>query len=212
MQNTSSLVSSIFKSRETLIKLMETQGYDTSEYENISLTETNAKYTNNQLDMLFDTASDNDVQIRKTYVNYHIEKAMRPAYIHDTIEDLFNVEELLTKNDTLVIVTKDDPHDTIINTLKHLWEKDGYFVIIHHIKRLQFNILDHNLVPSHRLLKDNEITEVKTRYNIAHSTQFPDISRFDPVALAIGMRPGEVCEIIRPSKTSITGVYYRVCV
>ena len=212
MQNTSSLVSSIFKSRETLIKLMETQGYDTSEYENISLTETNAKYTNNQLDMLFDTASDNDVQIRKTYVNYHIEKAMRPAYIHDTIEDLFNVEELLTKNDTLVIVTKDDPHDTIINTLKHLWEKDGYFVIIHHIKRLQFNILDHNLVPSHRLLKDNEITEVKTRYNIAHSTQFPDISRFDPVALAIGIRPGEVCEIIRPSKTSITGVYYRVCV
>ena len=212
MQNTSSLVSSIFKSRETLIKLMETQGYDTSEYENISLTETNAKYTNNQLDMLFDTASDNDVQIRKTYVNYHIEKAMRPAYIHDTIEDLFNVEELLTKNDTLVIVTKDDPHDTIINTLKHLWEKDGYFVIIHHIKRLQFNILDHNLVPSHRLLKDNEITEVKTRYNIAHSTQFPEISRFDPVALAIGMRPGEVCEIIRPSKTSITGVYYRVCV
>ena len=212
MQNTSSLVSSIFKSRETLIKLMETQGYDTSEYENISLTETNAKYTNNQLDMLFDTASDNDVQIRKTYVNYHIEKAMRPAYIHDTIEDLFNVEELLTKNDTLVIVTKDDPHDTIINTLKHLWEKDGYFVIIHHIKRLQFNILDHNLVPSHRLLKENEITEVKTRYNIGHSTQFPDISRFDPVALAIGMRPGEVCEIIRPSKTSITGVYYRVCV
>ena len=194
MQNTSSLVS-----RETLIKLMETQGYDTSEYENISLTETNAKYTNNQLDMLFDTASDNDVQIRKTYVNYHIEKAMRPAYIHDT-------------NDTLVIVTKDDPHDTIINTLKHLWEKDGYFVIIHHIKRLQFNILDHNLVPSHRLLKDNEITEVKTRYNIAHSTQFPDISRFDPVALAIGMRPGAVCEISRPSKTSITGVYYRVCV
>ena len=56
------------------------------------------------------------------------------------------------------------------------------------------------------------ILEVKTRYNIAHSTQFPDISRFDPVALAIGMRPGEVCEIIRPSKTSITGVYYRVCV
>jgi DNA-directed RNA polymerase subunit H (RpoH/RPB5) len=212
MQNTSSLVSSIFKSRETLIKLMETQGYNTSEYENISLTETNAKYTNNQLDMLFDTPSDGDLQIRKTYVNYHIDKALRPAYIHDIIEDLFNVEELLTKNDTLVLVTKDDPHDTIINTLKHLWEKDGYFVIIHHIKRLQFNILDHNLVPSHRLLKDNEITETKTKYNITHSNQFPDISRFDPVALAIGMRPGEVCEIIRPSKTSITGVYYRVCV
>lgn len=212
MQNTSSLVSSIYKSRETLIKLMGVQGYDTSEYENITLTETNAKYTNNQLDMLFDAPKDTDVQIRKTYVNYHIDKALRPAYIHDTIEDLFNVEELLTKDDTLIIVTKDDPHDTIINTLKHLWEKDGYFVIIHNIKRLQFNILDHSLVPKHRVLKETEITEVKTRYNLKYSTDFPDISRFDPVALAIGMRPGDICEIIRPSKTSITGTYYRVCV
>ena len=212
MQNTSSLVSSIYKSRETIIKLMEIQGYDTSEYENITLTETNAKYTNNQLDMLFDASKDTDVKTRKTYVNYHIDKSLRPAYIHDTIEDLFNVEELLTKDDTLIIVTKDDPHDTIINTLKHLWEKDGYFVIIHNIKRLQFNILDHSLVPKHRILKETEITDVKTRYNLKHSTDFPDISRFDPVALAIGMRPGDICEIIRPSKTSITGTYYRVCV
>jgi DNA-directed RNA polymerase subunit H (RpoH/RPB5) len=212
MQNTSSLVSSIFTSRATLLELMKVQGYDISEYENTTLTETNAKYTNNQLDMLFDTPSDDDTQIRKTYVNYHIDKALRPAYIHDTIEDLFNVEEVLTKDDTLILVTKDDPHDTIINTLKHLWEKDGYFVIIHNIKRLQFNILEHSLVPPHRLLKENEITEVKKKHNLKSSSEFPDISRFDPVALAIGMRPGEVCEIIRPSKTAITGVYYRVCV
>jgi len=212
MQNTSNLISSIYKSRETLLKLMDTQGYDISEYENITMTETNAKYANEQLDMLFDTSKDADRKIRKTYVNYHIDKALRPAYIHDTIEDLFNTEDVLTKDDTLVIVTKDDPHDTIINTLKHLWEKDGYYVIIHNIKRLQFNILEHNIVPAHRVMRENEIEEVKNKYNLSKLSEFPDISRFDPVALAIGIRPGEVCEIIRPSKTSITGVYYRVCV
>ena len=31
----------------------------------------------------------------------------------------------------------------------------------------------------------------------------PNISRFDPVAQVIGIRPGEYCEIIRPSKTGI---------
>ena len=67
-------------------------------------------------------------------------------------------------------------------------------------------------MPKHKLLKETEITEVKSKYNLKSSSEFPDISRFDPVALAIGMRPGEICEIIRPSKTSITGVYYRVCV
>ena len=40
---------------------------------------------------------------------------------------------------------------------------------------------------------------------------FPDISRSDPVAKAIGIRPGEVCEIIRPSKTAISAPYYRIC-
>lgn len=212
MQNTSNLISSIFKSRQTLVQLMEKQGYDVSEYEHNSMTETNAKYSNNQLDMLFDSSKDEDVKIRKTYVNFHIDKALRPAYIHDIIEDLFNVEELLTKDDTLVLVTKDDPHDTIINALRHIWEKDGYFVIILNIKRLQYNILEHSIVPPHRIIKDNEIIDVKKRFNINKVTEFPDISRFDPIALAIGMRPGDICEIIRPSKTSITGVYYRICV
>ena len=68
MQNTSNLISSIFKSRKTLVQLMEKQGYDISEYEHNSMTETNAKYSNNQLDMLFDSSKDEDVKIRKTYV------------------------------------------------------------------------------------------------------------------------------------------------
>jgi DNA-directed RNA polymerase subunit H (RpoH/RPB5) len=79
------------------------------------------------------------------------------------------------------------------------------------LKRLQFNILEHVLVPPHRILSKEETILVKKRYNIMEENQFPYISRFDPVAQAIGIRPGEVCEIIRPSKTAITGTYYRIC-
>ena len=49
------------------------------------------------------------------------------------------------------------------------------------------------------------------RYNITDKVQFPNISRFDPVARAIGLRPGQVCGITRPSKTSIESNYYRIC-
>jgi DNA-directed RNA polymerase subunit H (RpoH/RPB5) len=212
MQNNSSLISSIHTSRETLLELLSKQGYDVSEYQNTTMTETSAKYTNEQLDMLFDKSIKEDGTIHKTYVNYHLNKALRPPYIHELIEELFNVEEELTKKDTLVIVVKEDPHDTIINALKHMWEKDGYFVIIHNIKRLQYNLLNHSLVPPHRIINDEELVKLKQRFNMKSTKDLPDISRFDPVSLAIGMRPGEVCEIIRPSKTSITGTYYRVCV
>uniref|UniRef100_A0A6C0FCZ4 RNA polymerase subunit H/Rpb5 C-terminal domain-containing protein n=1 Tax=viral metagenome TaxID=1070528 RepID=A0A6C0FCZ4_9ZZZZ len=212
MQNNSSLISSIHTSRETLLDLMSVQGYDVSEYKDSTLTETNAKYVNEQLDMLFDKSIKEDGTIHKTYVNYHLNKSLRPPYIHDLIDDLFNIEEVLNKKDTLVIVVKEDPHDTIINTLKHLWEREGYFVIVHSIKRLQYNLLNHSLVPPHRIINDAELVELKQKFNMKTTADLPDISRFDPVSLAIGMRPGQVCEIIRPSKTSIKGTYYRVCV
>jgi len=98
------------------------------------------------------------------------------------------------------------------NTIKHIWEKDRIFVIIISLKRLQFNILNHILVPSHRVLGQDELIQVKKRYNIINDKQFPEISRFDPVAQVIGIRPGEVCEIIRPSKIALTEPYYRICI
>jgi len=50
------------------------------------------------------------------------------------------------------------------------------------------------------------------KYQIKSKTQLPEISRFDPQALVIGIRPGEICKIQRPSSTALTTDYYRVCV
>ena len=111
-----------------------------------------------------------------------------------------------------MIIVKDDMNETLINLLKHIWEQDGILIVIQSIKRLQYNILNHTLVPEHRLLTTDEVNEIKLKYNIVDNTQFPDISRFDPVAQIIGIRPGQVCEIIRPSKTAINSFYYRICV
>jgi DNA-directed RNA polymerase subunit H (RpoH/RPB5) len=59
---------------------------------------------------------------------------------------------------------------------------------------------------------ESEVQQIMTKYNITDKKQFPDISRFDPVARVIGLRPGQVCHIIRPSKTAIETNYYRICV
>ena len=71
--------------------------------------------------------------------------------------------------------------------------------------------MDHKLVPPHRILNEEELGDVKKKYNITNIDQFPHISRFDPVAKLLGMRPGQVCEITRPSKTSVITKYYRLC-
>lgn len=208
--NTSVLISDIYKSRKVVLELMENQGYDVTGYSNFSLNEVNAMKQNNQLDMLLESKSDAS-ENKKIYIRYYLAKTFRPSNVNEIIEDLFVLTETLKKSDTLYIIIKDETNETLINELKHIWEKDGIFIIVESIKRLQFNILKHILVPQHRVMKNDEVKEIMIRYNITDFNQFPDISRFDPVARAIGLRPGEVCHIIRPSKTSINTNYYRIC-
>ena len=213
VQNTSSLISSIYKSRTIILDLMKDQGYDINDYEGFSVNEVNTMKVNNQLDMILEKINP-DVDIKrkpKIYIRYYLAKTLRPQNLQEMIDDLFNIEEVLSKYDTLFIVVKDEVNETLINTLKHIWEQDKIFIVIQNLKRLQFNILKHVLVPPHRVLSSTEVIAIKSRYNVMDDNQFPDISRFDPVAQAIGIRPGQVCEIIRPSKTAISAPYYRIC-
>jgi DNA-directed RNA polymerase subunit H len=215
-QNTSSLISQVYKSRNVILDLMEKQGYTITDYNGFSVNEVNTMKLNNQLDMLLEKADseatgDPDKKVKKIYIRYYLAKALRPNNLQEMIDDLFNVEEILTKDDTLLIVVKDEINETLENVLKHIWETDKIFIILQPLKRLQFNILEHVLVPSHRVLTTEETIQIKKKYNIINDEQFPIITRFDPAAQAIGIRPGEVCEIIRPSKTAIAAPYYRIC-
>jgi DNA-directed RNA polymerase subunit H (RpoH/RPB5) len=209
MTQSSGTISTVFKSRQNLLKLLSQQGYDIKDYEEFSVNETHIMYNNKQLDMML--TSQKEGETKKVYVKYHLAKTLRRENINDYIDDLYNLEQVLTKTDTLVIVIKQEPHDTLLNILNQIWEQDGIFIIIYNLDRLQFNILDHEYVPKHIILNVDEINEMKKRYNITNNTDLPEISRYDPVAQAIGMRPGQICKIIRPSKTAITADYYRLC-
>jgi DNA-directed RNA polymerase subunit H (RpoH/RPB5) len=147
----------------------------------------------------------------KVYVKYHLDKAIRDAYLRNIKEQIFEIENILTKEDTLIIIVKEEVNETIENLLKEIWEREGIFIIIHSIKRLLFNILEHSYVPPHRILNDEEDKAMRLKFNVMNDSQLPEISRFDPVAKAIGIRPGQICEIDRPSKTAIISKYYRIC-
>jgi len=205
----SSLISSIYKSRKTLLELMKKQHYNIEEYEEFTINEINSKYHNKQLDMLMEKTDSEEKQ--KIYIRYYLGKTLRPQNIQDIIDDLFHLSEMLTKKDTLMIIVKDQMNDILMQELKHIWEQDQIFIVIQSIVSLQYNILNHTLVPDHRILSTNEVDEIKKKYNIINDTQFPEISRYDPVAQVIGIRPGQVCEITRPSKTAIYSKYYRIC-
>jgi DNA-directed RNA polymerase subunit H (RpoH/RPB5) len=214
MSTSSNKIISIYKSRNTILELLESQDYAVDDYLGFSMNEIDAMLKNSQLDMLITHKTDG----KKVYVKYYSSvkqsaKQIKPAVLDDVIEDLYTIEEILTKKDTLIIIIDDEPNDTILAKMRYLYDRDGIFVVIHNIKRLQFNILKHALVPEITVLSDEETVELKQKYSIKdHTVQLPEISRFDPQALVIGLRPGQVCSIGRKSATALDYTYYRVCV
>lgn len=208
MSTTSNRILNIYKSRVTMMELLHKQGYNIEEYQGFSINEIDAMFTNTQLDMLVTHTKTN----QKTFVKYYLTaKQIRPANLDDVIEDLYIIENILTKNDTLIIIIEDEPNDTIITKLKYLYDHDGIFVVIHNIKRLQYDITRHKLVPPCTILAEEDIEIVKKKYNIQNLKQLPEISRFDPQALALSVRPGQVCEFLRESATAMHYKYYRIC-
>ena len=209
MSASSNKILSVYNSRNTLVEILTEKGYKTDDYSTFSINEVDAMYKNTQLDMLL-THSTNS---RKVYIKYYLKaKQIKKPDLDDIIEDLYFIENVLTKEDCLIIVTEDEPNDTIIAKINYLYDHDGIFIVIHNIKRLQYNILKHTLVPKAKILSTAEVETLKQRFNLMSVKQLPEVSRFDPQSLAICLRPGEVCKYDRKSATALNTEYYRVCV
>ena len=204
----SGIIKKLYKTRKYILEQLSAQGYDVSEHDEFSINEIHAMSQNKQQDMLLENPNSG----QKTYVKYHVTSGLRPQNIHDIIDDLYHLEQMLKAEDTLIIIAKEPPNDTLINLLSQIYADDNIYVTIIGIAQLQFNVLSHEMVPKHKKMSDEEVAEFKKRYNITTDSEIPTISRFDPVAKAISLRPNELCHIIRPSKTAIVSDYYRVCV
>ena len=203
----STIVSDIYYSRIHILELLKDRGFDVSDYEGASINEINIFNDNNQLDLLLT----NPKTQKKVYVKYYIEKKIRPINVYDFVEELFNTENILNQEDDLIIISKDKPNDSLIKLMTNLYKSDKYFVNIYWMKSYLFNILKHALVPKHRILSPEEKSDISKKFNITNDTEYPEISRFDPVSIAIGIRPGELCEITRSTTTAIKEKYYRLC-
>jgi len=96
----------LFKSRQILIEILKMRGFATDNYSDFSFQEFSAQFSNEQLDMLVESddssdgkekTSETEETTKKVYVKYHLEGKLTNKIIYDTVEDLFEADEVLDK-------------------------------------------------------------------------------------------------------------------
>jgi len=76
---------------------------------------------------------------------------------------------------------------------------------------LMLCIVEHTLVPNHKVLTKEEANIVLNEY-CARKRDMPLILTTDPIARFYNMKPDEICRIIRPSILTIEAPFYRIVV
>lgn len=213
MDSNQSYVKQIYTSRMNLIEYLKNMGFECGEFEHFSIEEIEVMKKYQQLD--FKVV--NPETTESCLVNYKIDTSLKQnmvkknnieGFINEIFEDTIPIE----KKDTLVIVTTEYAQESIHKVIKNMWENQNKFVVILTLANLQMNILKHTFVPKHIKLTPEEKIEFYKNFNIQSDSQLPEISRFDPVAKIIFLRPGDICKITRFDKISLTNEFYRICV
>ena len=189
---------------KTVLSQLKSRGFDISDYEGASLQEISAMLETKQLVIHVGSAETGGV-----HVLFHVHKGLRPPQLLDFVDA---EDDLYGPRGELMVIAKDQPNDTLKQEITLLWVDDQKYVNVRGIETLQFDVLEHSLVPPHSIADIEAVKSMKTRLGITRDDQFPEISRFDPCAIAIGLRPGQIVKITRPSRTAVVGDYYRRCI
>lgn len=75
----------------------------------------------------------------------------------------------------------------------------------------KFSLLDHQLIPKHEIMPEDELKSVLKQYAI-EKEQLPKIKVVDPVIQEIGAQVGDVVKITRNSQTAGEAFYYRLVI
>ena len=224
----SQLKTNVFRSRYTILDMLETRGYNIDNYNSFTEKEIdtlfeqiNSKVSTSPdlgpLDILVERDIPNGVK-DKCLIKYRLdEKFKKSKTLEQQILDIY--KNNLDKDDTVIIMNinkipfKNTKKESNVESfVDDIYSKFEHFVQIYSIENFLFNVSKHYIVPKHEIIYTNELKEVKEQYNINNLENLPTIRREDPQAKFVGAKPGDVIKITRPSISSILSIMYRHCV
>jgi DNA-directed RNA polymerase subunit H (RpoH/RPB5) len=205
------IIDILIRSRQTILDIMEDRGYDPLPYRNIAPEQilTLAEGTSRALDIILKKKPDSKAPCERAVVVYGLQDRLRPRLVTFT-RDIYE-ESGFTKADDVMVIVNEPWHDLFDKTSLQMWQTQKARITFFHIKQVVVHPGRHVLVPPHRKLNADEAKIEMTRWSVTQKSQFPLIKHSDVQAKLLGLVPGDVVEILRPSPTSGVARVLRIC-
>jgi DNA-directed RNA polymerase subunit H (RpoH/RPB5) len=208
----------LLRSRQTILDMLEERGYDTTTYRNIAPDQilALAEGHSRALDIFIPKREGSNAPCDRAVVVYVLQDRIRQKLgtfkrdIYDVPPDSSGANEV-RRTDDLVVVFNEPENDAFYKTALQMWQAEKARMTFFHMKSLVVNISKHVLVPPHRKLTSEEGAAEMARLHVTNKTQLPLIKHADPQSRYLGLVPGDMVEILRPSPTSGIARVLRIC-
>ena len=122
------------------------------------------------------------------------------------IKAVKQVEEMLNEVESFILIYG----NAVTPSAKAYIDSAHLCIELFHKKELMFNVTKHSMVPKHEIIDKQTKLQLCTEHKVSEK-QFPRILKTDPVARYLGLKPGQLVKITRPSETAGTFCSYRIC-
>jgi len=205
----------VVRSRPTICEILATRGYNADGYVGVSPDDLLTLVTTNvaTLTMIAKRKEGGSAPMERAVVIYMIESGIRLG-LEKVCDSLYEGEDALydPKTDELIIIHNEPQHEAFTAQAQRQWTARKARLSFFPIKNLLSNPAHHIFVPSHRKLSPEEASAVMPLLRVDSKSKFPRILfHSDMQARLLGLVPGDLVEIQRPSDTSGITTLIRVC-
>jgi DNA-directed RNA polymerase subunit H len=209
-------IDTIYRSRMTLLDILELRGYIVDKFRKFSPAEA-AIAANSFAGLSFKLTKEDETKICEVrYANYSSGKIMTAFedIPDEGTEDLeiivMTVNPISDKCHQVAfkeyMKLKEDPNE---NGEKVRRKLRVYFF---NIETIVINPMKHVLVPKHEIVPEAQHKELMDSLYVVSKSKFPEIKfHSDPIGRCIGAVPGDIIKITRFSASAGESIMYRVC-
>ncbi len=213
----SELLDLISRTRPVVLEILQNRGYDVSGIADVAPEKLIQMATTTPALLNFKvtrSGGEAEGEEKRAHVLYWIEGATR-LKIEGTVSKLWdpeNEDAFQPDRDEVLVILGEPYHEVFDLQAAKIWNRMKARMSFFNIRNLVSNPAKHSVVPPHRKLSEAEATEVLAKHYIPHKVRLPHIIyHVDMQARVLGLVPGDIVEIRRPSPTSGEYILYRVC-